>query len=719
MSRSAVLRCRLLPAIAAGLAAFLAAPSLAAELALKRVLLGTGGVGYFEYSAEVDGTDAPLALRARLDQVDDILKSLIVIDPAGTATVTLPGKAGASEAFASLPFTQADLASLPALVGALEGAQVSVAGPRKLTGSIVSAAADKIKDKNGDVREVTRVSLLSGVTVEQFVLEDAEGLTFDDPRVGAQVETALKALRAARDRSGRDIAIRLAAGGKRMVRLGYVAEAPVWKATYRLSLPGPEGMARLQGWAVLENMTGTAWNDVALTLTSGSPVTFREALYEPYFVTRPKVAPPVSRLALPRTDQGQIAANDKLERPRTTENGVAPRPMAKAFAASPAAPAALDNAQAAEAAPAAPEPVLGAAASNADSAENLSGASFSLTTPVKVGAGESLTLPFLDAPVAARELAWIQPGFAGLHPWHAVSLANPGDVTLPAGSVTIYETTPAGPLFAGEAQLNLLPPSQTRLVAFGEDPKILAERELTSKGMIAEIVVAKSMISMKRIVRDTTVYRLTNNDSKPRTIIVDHPRADGETLAAPPSADAALVSGAWRLSRDVAPGKTEVLEVSVDHPLDQSVAAGDLSRGALEQFLGVDESQIAPGRAGFLAVLSQIGIDDAMAQRLEKIAEAADALEDANRRIAKAQDDRQGIVADQERLRANLGAAPSGSDLAKLATRKLIAQEAQLDALDAETKTATAAQEAARANLEDLTGKAAAQELRFESKAAL
>ena len=60
-----------------------ASTSLGADLVLKRVLLGTGGVGYFEYAADVDASDASLQLRARLDQVDDILKSLIVIDPAG------------------------------------------------------------------------------------------------------------------------------------------------------------------------------------------------------------------------------------------------------------------------------------------------------------------------------------------------------------------------------------------------------------------------------------------------------------------------------------------------------------------------------------------------------------------------------------------------------------------------------------------------------------
>ena len=82
-------------------------------------------------------------------------------------------------------------------------------------------------------------------------------------------------------------------------------------------------------------------------------------------------------------------------------------------------------------------------------------------------------------------------------------------------------------------------------------------------------------------------------------------------------------------------GRTKILEVSVDRPIGQSVAIGSLSSGALAQFLAIDDREIGSGRAGFAALLSQIGVDEAMKDRLEKIADAADALEDANRRVAK------------------------------------------------------------------------------------
>ena len=57
-------------------------PANAADLSLQRVMLSSGGVGYFEYEATVDG-NAALSLDVPLDQVDDILKSLVVYDDGG------------------------------------------------------------------------------------------------------------------------------------------------------------------------------------------------------------------------------------------------------------------------------------------------------------------------------------------------------------------------------------------------------------------------------------------------------------------------------------------------------------------------------------------------------------------------------------------------------------------------------------------------------------
>ena len=68
--------------VAAALLTAVALPAVAQELSLKRVMLSSGGIGYFEHEAEIDG-NAELKLNVRFDQVDDVLKSLVVYDDKG------------------------------------------------------------------------------------------------------------------------------------------------------------------------------------------------------------------------------------------------------------------------------------------------------------------------------------------------------------------------------------------------------------------------------------------------------------------------------------------------------------------------------------------------------------------------------------------------------------------------------------------------------------
>src|SRR5580658_6492376 len=151
----------------------LAIPAYASELSLKRVMLSSGGVGYFEYSADIDG-DAVLGLDVPLGQVDDILKSLVVFDASGgVAGVELPGQDNTVQAFGDAPFGLEALDSPAAYLTALRGTEVTVQGTRPMTGRIVSAeTVSETTDKTTTQR--TRVTLLTAEGMRQFVLEDAD-----------------------------------------------------------------------------------------------------------------------------------------------------------------------------------------------------------------------------------------------------------------------------------------------------------------------------------------------------------------------------------------------------------------------------------------------------------------------------------------------------------------------------------------------------------------
>src|SRR5207247_812082 len=89
--------------------------------------------------------------------------------------------------------------------------------------------------------------------------------------------------------------------GKRTVKIGYVAETPIWKATYRLLLDGKDKKPSLQGWAIVENTTEEDWKDVRVVLVSGRPITFKMDLAQQLFMPRPTVEPEIYASLRPPT----------------------------------------------------------------------------------------------------------------------------------------------------------------------------------------------------------------------------------------------------------------------------------------------------------------------------------------------------------------------------------------------------------------------------------
>ena len=238
----------------------LAGPASAADLVLKRVMLSSAGVGYFEYEAAVEGPTT-LGLDLPLDQIDDVLKSLVVFDSAGSiGGVELPGHDATHAAFAAVPVGPEALKSPVEYLNGLRGVVVQVSGPRPMTGRILSA--ERMREEAREAGDTgtprTRVTLLAADGLRQFVLEEADAVTVADPALRDGIDQALDSLRQDSRADARHLTIRSDGTGARIVRVGYVAAVPLWKASYRLVLPArneESAKARLQGWAVLENAT--------------------------------------------------------------------------------------------------------------------------------------------------------------------------------------------------------------------------------------------------------------------------------------------------------------------------------------------------------------------------------------------------------------------------------------------------------------------------------
>ena len=147
--------------ILAGL--IVASPGLATgqdSLALKRVTLSSGGVGYFEYETTIDG-DTEILLPVWLDQVDDVLKSLVIRDTKGiAATLRLAGRKPLGQIFHNLPIDQGALESPCKRPGGVGLQRASAQGRFVLNSSrSIASASLRTREERSSSRGLTFVEV--------------------------------------------------------------------------------------------------------------------------------------------------------------------------------------------------------------------------------------------------------------------------------------------------------------------------------------------------------------------------------------------------------------------------------------------------------------------------------------------------------------------------------------------------------------------------------
>src|SRR5208282_4588695 len=166
-----------------------------AEFPLRRVVLSTSGLAQFTHSGTLTA-GAVIELPVRVDQVDDVLKSLTVFDSAGAiGAVSLPGKTPLAEIFRDLPFSQRALESQSALLNALVGAEVEIEGNVSAKGRIFRIEEELVQlPNNGGQTLKHRLTLVTANGFMQAILEDVTALRFTDPQLRSQIDSALTAI---------------------------------------------------------------------------------------------------------------------------------------------------------------------------------------------------------------------------------------------------------------------------------------------------------------------------------------------------------------------------------------------------------------------------------------------------------------------------------------------------------------------------------------------
>jgi hypothetical protein len=641
------------------------APGLAradSGLTLKRVMLSSAGIGYYEYEADVDGP-TELGLDVNLDQVDDVLTSLVVFDDkGGVGGIELPGRDSSQAAFSQVPFGPDAIQSPISYLNSLQGVEISVAGPRPMSGRILNAVTvvEPSATPGGPGVPRTRVTLMGDQGLQQFILEDETTVQVADPALRSAIDHALDSLRRDAAHNTRHLTLRVSGQGHRTIRVGYVVAAPLWKASYRLVIPGPtETKARLQGWAVLENTSGIDWKGVDLSLQYGNPVTFHQAIYQSYFVQRPEVPVEILSRLLPDVDtRSEQMADAPFPSP---ERMMAPAPTQMMEAGG------LQRENRSSIAMAAP-------AEQTEAVEDADETVFRLPSPVSLAAGHTASVPILDRLVPASRVDLTLADRS--HPLAAVRILNDSATSLPGGVLALYDPN-GDAMFAGDARLGGVPMGETRILSYAEDLRTTISQTSTEHHSVLTIAAAQGVMRMKsldRIVLDTVV---TAPATEARHILLQIDKEDGRSL----TLEGGAVSGmqetatAWRIPVDLKQGEVRHITAYMDNVQESSVSIGSFIQqdGYDEDFEGLNG--VSPAVKAAMHHLMDL-------QRVVVIRQSEQAA-----LIAQRTD----LYKDEDRLRENLKVVPVGDALHTKLIQELSDSESKIGDLKTKTDAASSA----------------------------
>jgi hypothetical protein len=653
------------------------------ELPLARVVLSTSGVAQFTHSGPVSA-GSTVDLSVRLDQVDDILKSLTVFDKEGAiGAVSLPGKTPLAELFRDLPFGLDALDSPSALLNALRGTEVEIAGQITAKGRVLRVEAEDVSLP--DTRGVTkrhRLTLMTDRGLVQAILEDLNSLRFVEPQTESQIGRALTGLTENRAKDRRRLSIGFLGERSRNVAISYMVAAPIWKTAYRMVLPREGTSARLQGWAVVENLTGGDWNDIELVLVSGNPVALRQPLYTALFADRVEIPVSAGARIVPRTDardERQVA----LRAP-----AVPPNPP-RAFAAAPSAAlrSGSGNAVMGLAAPGEPPPsTLGGAANAAEAEEASTQLLFHFPAKISLETGHTMMIPFIDREVFATRVWVYQPETSARHPLAAVRVRNDAESGLPPGIVTAYEVVKDGGVnFVGDAELALLPRGAFKFVTFALDSKTEIRRD--DQGIIRTQLgkAINGTLTLTTRSRRSISYEITAPADEDRQIIIEEARAEGWTPAREMSGVEETPTR-FRYAVGARKGETAKTTLVLERMESQTVILTTLAAEDILAHIRPLQNESAVLK-DTVAKLSAI-VNDIIRSRSQR---------------SQLETERKKIVDDQNRVRQNLQSVGPGSDLGRRYLDNLKSQEDRLAEIDRLDKSLEHEMEVKRTSAEQLT----------------
>jgi hypothetical protein len=601
----------------------------AARLPVTRVILYKNGVGYFEHSGHVHGSQE-VNVDFTTAQLNDVLKSLTVLDLGkGRITgVSYNSTAPLQRQLGSLHLPVGDNPTTAQFLDALRGARIEVHnGAASASGRLLSIEEREIVSGSKSAGEGEKADGKIGLTQISLVSDSGEVHIFDltpsttvrvvEKEANEEVGRYLGLVASSRDQDVRRMTISTAGEGERNLLVSYISEVPVWKSTYRIVIPH-DGKPLLQGWAIVDNTVGEDWENVDLSLIAGAPQSFVEELSQPYYARRPVVALPENAMLTPQTHEATMEAQVDIVNGQVASAAATPGVVGGVAGGVPGGqmggviggPSNMGGARGIATGGGAGGGVFKVGGGTrtrgalgrpdaSEIAENLESATpvgqtqelgdlfeYKLHDRVTIRKNQSALVPILQARIDAEKVSVWNP--SGSSVLRALWVDNTSGLTLDGGSFNVLE----GDAFAGEGLMDAIKPGEKRLLSYAADLGVLVDgKEKSDTQRVTKIVIAHGTMSQSTQERRECMYTIRNRDSVARTLVIEHPARAGWKLSDGESpAESSASFHRFRVLID--PNKTTTLTVKEYRPITNSYALTNVTDDDIKFFLS--EKMINP-----------------------------------------------------------------------------------------------------------------------------
>ena len=691
------------------------------SLPIRRVILYSNGVAYIERRGQVSG-HAEISLSFKQSQVDDVLKSMIVLDLGkgriGAVSYNSSGPSSARMAeipFSIAPGTQSNYSGgLAKVLSQLQGTHVVVTTTaRTAAGSILTVEERKSQIDANKPPVTTNTLVISSESGEllSFDLAELRSVKLVDEGARRDVSEFENAAALARRRDAKTIVVTSDGAGSREMLVSYTIAAPIWKTTYRVVLD-QAGKPFFQGWAIIDNVGDEDWNNISLSLISGTPVSFIQPIQQPFYRYRP-VVPMPSDLRLqpqvyePAEQQGSVTfsggnssvngnfvagGSGALNREAPRSQGVVQQQNLQNLPMNGRNLSNLEMRPSGTLAEQLAPPSVGEAMMQPDSGVQAAASGsevgdlfeYKIDQPITVPHDRSALIPIVQARMDGERVSIYNEAVRRDRPMGGMLLKNTTALTLEDGSMTIID----GDAYAGEALMERLKPAEQRLISFALDlATLVTARTKEDRAPTFLVRVVNGVFQAHYHQTSKKTYTLTNQTDKPRVVFIEHPVRQDWTLTDDTPKPDGKSARYYRFRIPLEPHQTTELAVTERRELMDSYALTNFTRTDLELF--VNRNYIdAPTRATLEKLIDIKGHIAATEAQLQAISNETTA-----------------IGQDQDRLRENikaLTATPEAKQLIARYVAKADTQESRLEQLEKDRRAAVEEQTRLQAELQTM-----------------